>query len=604
MLSVEGPLPGLVLTWQLDGISLFFGLIVLAISAVTTVYAIGHGRHQHAFPGSGALYLLFILAMLAVVLAGDGFTFLLAWETMSLASFALVLTDHRRQAVRQAAWAYLVMTHTATAFIVAAFLLLARTSGSLVFADWTTHASALDPFAASLIFALGLVGFGTKAGMIPLHVWLPRAHPVAPSHVSALMSGVMIKLGIYGLVRLTFDWLAPGPAWWGGLILVLGATSAVLGVLYALMQHDLKRLLAYHSVENIGIILMGLGAAAIARSLGAQTVMGLALAAALFHVANHATFKALLFMGAGAIDGAVGSRDLQQYGGLLRRMPITALCFLIGSAAISALPPLNGFASEWLTFQSLLTLGRAAMDPQTALLALFAGGALALTGALAVACFVKAFGVSFLALPRSPRASAAREAGRLELAAMGTLSVACVALGLAAAPVVSLIGQLAPSAAAPLAGVALGPAGVGAGRLVVPGLALAVVVLAAVAVLAGRLLGPVRTRVGETWACGIALQPIHEYTAMAFAKPIRLMFRDIVRPVRDVGIVHRAGTRFVASVEYRSHIAPVFERYVYVAIKDRLVAVAHIVRRAQNGSLQTYLAYVFAAVLAALLLAR
>src|SRR6185436_17222841 len=228
--------------------------------------------------------------------------------------------DHRRAGVREAAWSYLVMTHTATAFIIAAFLLLARTSGSLLFADWTAHAPSIDPAAATIIFLLGLVGFGTKAGMISLHVWLPRAHPVAPSHVSALMSGVMIKLGIYGLVRLSFDWLAPGPAWWGGLILALGAISAVLGVLYALMEHDLKRLLAYHSVENIGIILIGLGTAAIARSLGMMPVVAIALGAALFHVANHATFKALLFLGAGAIDAAVGTRDLDHLGGLLRRM--------------------------------------------------------------------------------------------------------------------------------------------------------------------------------------------------------------------------------------------------------------------------------------------
>jgi hydrogenase-4 component B len=601
---MDGPLPGLVLTWQLDGLSLFFGLIVLSIGAVTTLYAIGHARQQHAFPGSGLLYLLFILAMLAVVLAGDAFTFLLAWEMMSLASFGLVLTDHRRAAVREAAWAYLVMTHTATAFIIAAFLLLARTTGSLVFAEWTGHALALDPSVASIIFMLGLVGFGTKAGMIPLHVWLPRAHPVAPSHVSALMSGVMIKLGIYGLVRLSFDWLAPGPAWWGALILALGATSAVLGVLYALMEHDLKRLLAYHSVENIGIILLGIGVALVGRSLDLPVVIAVGLVAALFHVVNHATFKALLFLAAGAIDAAVGTRDLERYGGLLRRMPVTGLCFLIGSAAISALPPLNGFASEWLTFQSLLTLGRAAEEPQTALVPLLAGGALALTSALAVACFVKAFGVSFLALPRSPHAAAAREAGALELIAMGTLALACVALGLGAVPVVSFIGRLVPTAAAPLAGPALGLANAGAGRLAVPGIAVALVALAALAVFLPRLLGPVRSRVAETWACGITLQPIHEYTATAFAKPIRLMFRDIVRPVRDVGIVHRAGTRFVASVHYRSHIAPVFERYVYLAIKDRLVAVAHVVRRAQNGSLQTYLAYVFAAVLTALLLAR
>ena len=603
-MSVEGPLPGMVLSWQLDGLSLFFALVVLSISAVTTLYAIGHARHQHGFPGSGLLYALFVVAMLAVVVAGDAFTFLLAWETMSLVSFGLVLTDHRRASVRETAWAYLVMSHAATAFVVGAFLLLARTTGSLVFADWTARAVVLDPAVATLVFGLGLVGFGTKAGMIPLHVWLPRAHPVAPAHVSALMSGVMIKLGIYGLVRLSFDWLAPGPAWWGAIVLTLGATSAVLGVLYALMQHDLKRLLAYHSVENIGIILLGIGVALVGRSQGLPAVVAIGLAAALFHVANHAAFKALLFMGAGAIDGAVGTREIERLGGLIRRMPVTALCFLIGSAAISGLPPLNGFASEWLTFQSLLTLGRSAAEPHTALLPLLAGGALALTAALAVACFVKAFGVSFLALPRSAEAAAAREAGALELIAMAILALACIALGLGAAPALSLIGQLVPSAAAPLAGQTLGLGSVGSGRLVVPNVALVLASLAAVAVVLPRVLGPVRARVAETWACGVTLQPIHEYTATAFAKPIRLMFRDIVRPVRDVGIVHRAGTRFVASVHYRSHIAPVFERYVYLAITGRLVAGARVVRRAQNGSLQTYLAYVFAAVIVALLIAR
>ena len=601
---LPGPLPGLVLTWQIDGLSAFFALVILSISAVTGIYALGNGRHHASFPGSGGLYLLFVFAMLGVVVAGDAFTFLIAWETMSLVSFALVLTEHRREEVRRAAWVYLVMTHTATAFIVSAFLLLARGSGSLVFAEWTAHASASDAGIASVIFVLGLVGFGTKAGMIPLHIWLPQAHPVAPAHVSALMSGVMIKLGIYGLLRLSFDWLAPGPAWWGALILGLGAASAVLGVLYALMEHDLKRLLAYHSVENIGIILLGVGAAVMARALGLGAIVALALSAALFHVANHATFKALLFMGAGAIDSAVGTRDLERLGGLVRRMPFTALSFLVGSAAISALPPLNGFASEWLTFQSLLQLGRLAEEPQTALLPLLAGGALALTGALAVACFVKAFGVSFLALPRSTQAAAAREVGALELIPMATLALLCIALGLAAVPVVTAIGSLVPAAMLPHDGPALGLAAPAGGRLVLPGIALALPTFGALALVLPRLLGPVRARVAETWACGIALQPVHEYTAMAFAKPIRLMFRDIVRPVRDIGVVHRSGTRFVASVHYRSHIAPIFERYVYEALTDRLVAMARVVRTLQNGSLQTYLAYLFAALLVALVLAR
>ena len=598
-MSVPGPLPDLVLTWRVDGLSLFFGVVVVAIAIVTTVYAIGH--RSHGFRGGAVLFGLFIVSMLAVVAAGDAFSFLIAWEAMSLTSFALVLTDHRRADVRRAGWVYLVMTHTATAFILVAFLLLARSSGSLVFADWSAAAHRLDPSLASLVFVLGIVGFGTKAGAIPLHIWLPRAHPVAPSHVSALMSGVMIKLGIYGLIRLALDWLGPGPAWWGSLILVIGAASAVLGVLYALMEHDLKRLLAFHSVENIGIILLGLGAAVVARSFDLTAVAAVGLGAALFHVANHATFKALLFMGAGVIDAAVGTRDLEHLGGLIRRMPATAACFLVGSAAIAALPPLNGFASEWLTFQGLLSVGRAAPVPGAALVSLVAGGALALTGALAVACFVKAFGVAFLGTARSAHAATAREAGALELAAMAVLALACLVLGLAAAPIVAAIGDLVGSPM--LDGAAMGPVG-SSGRLVVPVVTIGLAVTGAFAIALPRLLGPVVTRVGETWACGIALHPVHGYTSTAFAKPIRLMFSGVLRPVRDIETISRSGTRFVATIRYRAGVAPVFERYLYRALTDRLVVVAALVRRAQNGSLQTYIAYLLVALLATLAIAR
>jgi hydrogenase-4 component B len=602
--TVSGPLPGVVLTWQLDGLSIFFGVVIAAISALTILYRLGQGHHQPGFRGSGVLLGLFILAMLGVVVAGDAFTFLIAWESMAVVSCALVLTDHHRDAVRRAGWAYAVMSHAATTCLVAAFLLLARETGSVVFAEWSARASSLDAVTASLVFGLGLVGFGTKAGMMPLHVWLPRAHPVAPTHVSALMSGVMIKLGIYGLVRLSFDWLPIGPAWWGVLILGLGALSAVLGVLYALMQHDLKRLLAYHSVENIGIILMGVGSAVVARSLDLGTVVAIALAAALFHVANHATFKALLFMGAGAIDSRVGTHELDLLGGLLRRMPVTGLSFLIGSAAIAGLPPLNGFASEWLTYQSLLSLGRGATVPEIGLVPLVAVGALALTAALALACFVKAFGIAFLGIARSPHSAAASEVGALERVAMVILALTCVALGVGAAPVISFIGALVPNAAFSAGGVVLAGTTPPAGQLLVPGLAVGVLALGAFALAAPRLLGPIRTRVVQTWACGVELHVINQYTSVAFAKPIRLMFRDIVRPVREVGVVHRAGTRFVASVHYHATISPVFERYVYGAIMSRLVAGAHLVRRLQNGSLQTYLAYVFVALLVALVLAR
>ena len=602
-MTFAGPLPDVVLTWRLDGLSTFFAIVILAISAVVTVYAAGHRAHQPGFRGSGILYALFILAMLGVVLAGDAFSFLLAWETMSLASFGLVLTDHRRAEVREAAWTYVVMTHTATAFIVVAFLLLARSAGSLVFADWTAGAGAIDAMTASLVFGLGLVGFGTKAGMIPLHVWLPRAHPVAPAHVSALMSGVMIKLGIYGLVRLTFDWLAPGPAWWGALILVLGAISAVLGVLYALMEHDLKRLLAYHSSREHRHHPHRAGdrsGRAIARQRAGRRARAWRRAVPRCESRD---------VQSAPLPRCRGDRRRRRYA----RSRSSGRAPAANARHRDVLhrrqrrdlrrAPLNGFVSEWLTFQGLLALGRAAADPLTALLPLISAGALALTGALAVACFVKASGVSLLGLPRGPRAAAAHEAGALELVAMVVLAAACVVLGLAAAPVVGAIGVLVPMSVPPIEG-ALGLPDPASGRLVLPVIAFALVAAGAFAALAPRLLGPVRTRVSETWACGMTLQPIHGYSSTAFAKPIRLMFRGIVRPVREVEIVHRAGTRFVASVHYSSHVAPVFERYVYGSVTDGLVFLSRIVRRAQNGSLQTYLAYVLAALLVAVALAR
>lgn len=594
-------MPDVVLSWRIDALAALFVALIVAVSIPVTLYALGHGRHGPSFRGSAILYALFVISMLGVVVAGDAFTFLLAWETMTLASFGLVLSDHRRDEVREAAWAYLVMTHTATAALIVAFVFLAAPSGSLAFADW--HPGDLTGGLADLVFVLGLLGFGTKAGIVPLHVWLPRAHPLAPSHVSALMSGLMIKLGIYGLLRLGFEWLGPGPTWWGSLVITLGAASAVLGVLYALMQHDLKRLLAFHSVENIGIILLGLGVALVARTLDATAVITIGLAAALFHTVNHATFKALLFLGAGAVESAAGTRDLEHLGGLARRMPVTAATFLVGSAAISALPPLNGFASEWLTFQSLLALGASAAPAAVSLVPLLAGGALALTGALAVACFVKAFGVTFLALPRGRGAAEAVEAGWPERAAMTTLALACVVLGLAAGPVSAALGALvSPSVRAPrweLAGV-----GAAAGHLSLPVVAAALVLLVLAAAAGARLVGPVKTRLAETWACGIALQPVHQYTSTAFAKPIRLMFRGIVRPIREIELVHRAGTRAIETVHYRAHIAPIYERYLYRAVTERLVAISHVVRRAQSGSLQLYLAYLVGALLLGLVVAR
>ena len=369
-------------------------------------------------------------------------TFLIAWELMSLASYFLVLHDRDDPESVDAAWLYAVMSQAGLACLLAGMLLLTAATGSATFADWASAAPDLAPGARVLPLLLLGLGFASKAGVIPLHVWLPRAHPAAPSHVSALMSGVMVKLGIYGLVRASLDWLAPTPVWWGAAVLLAGAVSAVVGILYAVVERDLKRLLAFSSIENVGVILIGLGAGLVFRGVGLGGLAVLAIAAALYHAVNHAAFKSLLFLGAGAVVHATGTRNMNALGGLVTRMPWTAACFVFGAAAIAALPPLNGFVSEWLIFQALL------QNVQMARLELnltftFGLAALALTSGLTLACFVKAAGITFLAVPRSDAAARAHEAPVSMRAAMVLLAGACVFLGLGPTLVLPALARLA-----------------------------------------------------------------------------------------------------------------------------------------------------------------
>jgi len=430
------PLGGIELTLDPLG-GLFLALIGLAV-VPASVYALGYPDGD---TGRFA-YFVFVASMCVVPLAANTMTFLIAWELMSLASYFLVLRDRESRESIRAAWVYAVMTHAGLACLLAGMLLLGADVGSPRFADWRAAASALAPTTRDAAFVLLALGFAGKAGVIPLHVWLPLAHPAAPSHVSALMSGVMIKLGIYGLLRVSLDWLGVGPPWWGAALLIAGAASSVIGVLYALVEHDLKRLLAFHSIENIGIILLGIGSAALYRVAGLDALALLGLIAALYHTVNHAAFKALLFLGAGAVVHATGTRNMEAMGGLIKRMPWTAACFLIGSAAIAALPPLNGFVSEWLTFLALFQNMRLESVGQNLVFTLGIAS-LALTGGLAMACFVKAFGITFLALPRSDAAAGAHEASPPMRLAMLALAAACVALGLGPTLVVPVFGAVA-----------------------------------------------------------------------------------------------------------------------------------------------------------------
>ncbi|HEV2448106.1 MAG TPA: proton-conducting transporter membrane subunit, partial [Candidatus Sulfopaludibacter sp.] len=432
--SLPSGVPYLHYAVRLDALGSFFLLALSILTACVAVYSIGYLKHGAASkaPGLFACFLNVLVGSMALVFtAGDAFFFLIAWEAMVASAYFLVVTDHQAEEARKGGMLYMLMSRAGTGMMLVGLLPLITAAGTTDFAALHGVGGRLAGAPAGLAFVLLFLGFGVKAGMIPLHIWLPAAHPVAPSNVSALMSGIMIKAGIYGMARVFFDFYGAAPAWAGMLVLLVGVVSALLGVLYALMEHDLKRLLAYHSIENIGIILMGFGAALLFRSYGHPALAALALIAGLFHTLNHGIFKSLLFLGAGSVLQATHTRNMEEMGGLIRRMPSTALYFLIGAVAISGLPPLNGFVSEWLTYQALLG-GFGATTELTRVAFPIAGALLALTAALAAACFVKAFGITFLALPRSEEAERAREVGLSMRAGMGALAVACIGLGLGA----------------------------------------------------------------------------------------------------------------------------------------------------------------------------
>ncbi|HEY8238203.1 MAG TPA: proton-conducting transporter membrane subunit [Candidatus Limnocylindrales bacterium] len=590
-----------------DSLSGLFLATLGIVGIASSIYGIGYeAREGHRTADrTRAAYPVFLASLAVVFGADEALSFLLAWELMALTSAILVVGARPSPEVARTGYLYLALTHVATAALVVGFAVLADTAGSTDFAGFGAAAAALPPGARSIVFLLLLVGFGTKAGAIPLHVWLPRAHPVAPSHVSALMSGVMIKAGIYGVVRFGIDILGPGPEWWGGLVLAVGVVSAVLGVLYALMEHDLKRLLAFHSIENIGIILIGVGVGMVASSAGVPTLAQLALTAALFHTLNHGVFKAVLFLAAGSIETAARTRDLNVLGGLARSMPLTAIAFGIGAAAISGLPPLNGFASEWLTFQSLISAGGTEALSLPARAAVLVGVAgLALTTALAVACFVKATGMTFLARPRGQGAAEAREAGPTMATTMAGLAALCIVLGLAAGPVAGHIGGIAATALG-LPERAVEVAGPVAGMAAVYAAAPIALLLAAVAGvtwfvgLRGR-----RVRLVPTWTCGIAPEAAFQYTATSYAKLIRLYFGPILRPAREVRVELHPGTPFPRTVRYEGNVRHVIDDRLYVPLHAAGVAAAQLIRRLQSGSLQMYLAYTVAAVVVLLVVAR
>jgi hydrogenase-4 component B len=603
---------GLTLSYSIDALSAWFLAVLSIIAIPISVFSIGYARHpplhgRSAFLGIAFNVLLYSVEL--VVLAADAIAFLFAWELMTLTTAALVATEHERREARRAAYLYLVMSHVATGALIAAFFVLATAAGTVAF-EGLLSGNLLPSPMRDVVFVLFFAGFGVKAGVIPLHVWLPEAHPAAPTGVSALMSGVLIKTGIYGIVRFGAFGLGSPPLSWGILVLVTGALSAVLGVLYALVQHDLKRLLAYHSIENIGIILLGVGTGMIAVSGGHPVLAAVGVAAALYHVLNHAVFKCLLFLGAGSVIVATGTRQIEEFGGLLRRMPWTGACFLIGAVAISGLPPLNGFASEWLAFQSLLYGFRVSAEPLVQFLFPVAAALLAMTGALAAACFVKAFGITFLALPRSQPASDALESPKVMVWPQVFLAGVCVALGVLPGAVMSVLTGVmsALPGLQPAPEMVRGPYGMAAGdgpfASVIPGAlalgflgALAIAALVPLAMRAGRAV-----RRAPTWGCGGVLTPLTEYTAAAFSKPLLMIFRAVYRPAREVETLAKVSPYFPHEVRYRVEIEPTFERYVYGPLTATVFRFADRLKVLQAGSLHAYLGYVIALVLTLVLL--
>jgi hydrogenase-4 component B len=589
---------------RLDALSAFF-LAVIDIGAVGAgLFAIGYGRHESAPGRVLPFYPAFLAGMTLVVLADDAFTFLLSWEFMSLTSWALVMSHHREPENMRAGYIYLVMASFGTLALLLAFGLLAGPDGHYTFAQM--RAAHPSTALGALTLILALVGAGSKAGIVPLHVWLPLAHPAAPSHVSALMSGVMTKVAVYGFVRIIFELAGVAAGWWSIVVLAFAGATAALGVLYALMQHDLKRLLAYHTVENIGIIFIGLGLALAFKAHGLTFAAALAFTAALLHVFNHSLFKSLLFFGAGAVLTATGERDMEHLGGLIHRMPQTSFVFLIGCAAISALPPLNGFVSEWLTFQAIL------LSPQLPpwglkLLVPAVGALLALSAALAAACFVKVYGVSFLGRPRTRAAEKAAETDAFSLTAMMLLASLCLIAGIlpglfidALAPVsAALIGARMPEQ---IGAQWLSIVPIAASRSSYDGLLVFVfmVMSGGIAAFAIHRLASDRLRRAPAWDCGYPdASPATQYTAMSFAQPIRRVFGSVVFLAREHVDMPPPGSQQPARLTVELH-DPIWD-FLYRPLAASIGFAAEHLNRLQFLTIRQFLTLVFCTLVVLLL---
>ncbi|WP_432839915.1 proton-conducting transporter transmembrane domain-containing protein [Dactylosporangium sp. CA-092794] len=607
--TLPGVLPLAGVRLELDPLGGWFAAVTGGVVAVAAVYGIGYAGHGHGPAGRATAVALpvFAAALLLVPAAASVSTLLVLWELMALASLVLVLAEHRaRPAVAEAGGWYAALTHAGFVAILLGLVLYAAQAGGDSFAQ--LRAAHLSPAARGTVFVLVLAGFGSKAGLVPLHVWLPRAHAEAPSPVSAMLSAGMVNLGVYGVIRVGFDLLGGGSRWWWLAVLAAGALSALYGILQAAVAADLKRLLAYSTVENMGLVFLGLGAAGVLRATGAPALAALALTAALLHVLNHAAFKALLFAAAGSVLRATGTRDLDALGGLRPRMPVTTALFAVGALGASALPPGNGFVSEWLLLQSLVH----ALPSGGVVIAVampLAVAVVALTAGLAVATFVKALGVGFFARPRGDAAAAARESPGSMLAPMGVLAAACAALALAPTalgPALSRAAGAALHAPAEVAGGTVSLRLAGIASTMSPLVIAAALVAGAVLALGLARLGAARAarrREVALWDCGAGPPTARmQYTATSFAEPMQRVFDDVLAPETDVDVTpHAESAYLVARVAYQARVPDRVEHGLYAPLLAAARRVGRLGPVLANGSVHRYLAYGFVGVTGLLL---
>ncbi|HZK52903.1 MAG TPA: proton-conducting transporter membrane subunit [Desulfosporosinus sp.] len=594
---------GLTLTWKLDGLTVFFLFILLLGQGFSSLYAIGYLKEYEEKKKSlwpfYTNWFLFLGSMFGVLLADDGFSFLLTWEMMSLFSFFLVLYEHEQPQNRKSAYIYLVMTHVGTVFLTTATLFLYAKTGSFAFEAWAVAAPTLTAIQLNLVFLAFFIGLGTKAGFVPFHIWLPYAHSASPSPVSSLMSGVMVKVALYLFLRLVWLTLGTGPVWWGWLFLLVGALSATVGILSASVQSDLKKLLAFSTIENVGILGMALGSAFLARSWNHYIAMDLALLAFFWHTLQHMLFKSLLFMGAGNIIQVTHTRNMERLGGLLKRMPKTGFAALIGIIGITALPPLGGFWGELMLFQSLwANTAHLANGWSKVFLPLFIG-VLALVGGLSMATFVKWFGISFLGQARSQVAERAKEVHPVQYIAPLLVSGLAVLTVLWPSATLALIDL-------PLSVLRIGE-GVGIASTLGKPLNLSsiyLILLILLTVIVVFLSNRGVRRVTATWNCGGPLTPRMQYTAGGLTNPIRVLFTKVLGSHRHVE-GDFAGTKYtLRSLRYEGKIKEVFEDILYRPVIHGVLWVASKILKLQAGSIQLYLGYLLVTVVVVLILGR